>query len=57
MTEDQLNGIALDRIHKEREIDVDKVLYHFSQSKPRRMCLSDWAIEQLIHKIVLSKKL
>lgn len=45
MTEDRLNGIALAHIHKKRKIDVDKVLHHFSQTKPRRMCLSNWAIE------------
>ena len=40
MIKDRLNGIALARINKEGEIDVDKILHHFSLSKPRRMCYS-----------------
>ncbi|KAK2701862.1 hypothetical protein QYM36_019499 [Artemia franciscana] len=44
-TEDQLNEIAKAHVHKERDIAVDKILHHFSQSKPRRVCLSNWATE------------
>ena len=45
MTEGRLNGIALPRIRKESQIDVTKVLHHFSQTKLSQMCLSNWAVE------------
>ncbi|XP_022171524.1 52 kDa repressor of the inhibitor of the protein kinase-like isoform X1 [Myzus persicae] len=44
MTESRLNGLALLNIHKDKDIDIDKVVDQFSRKKRRRMQMEDWSI-------------
>ncbi|CAI6377592.1 unnamed protein product [Macrosiphum euphorbiae] len=44
MTESRLNGLFLLNIHKDKDIDIDKVVDQFSRKKRRRMQMEDWSI-------------
>ncbi|KAJ8943852.1 hypothetical protein NQ314_009622 [Rhamnusium bicolor] len=43
MLEERLNGLALLNIHKDIDIDNNKVIDRFVTIKPRRMQLKDWS--------------
>ena len=42
MGESRLNGLALANISKDREINTEKIIDLFAQTKNRRMCVSNW---------------
>lgn len=43
MLEERSNGLALLNIHKDIDIDDNKVIDRFVTIKPRRMQLKDWS--------------
>jgi len=43
MSEERLNGLALANIHKDLNIDVQKIVELFCTEKPRRLESLDWS--------------
>ena len=41
MVQDRINGLSLIYIHRDIDVDINKIIDTFAQTKPRRMLLSD----------------